>query len=225
MNRLVLRVLIASVAVSAAVGIFVLVTRDFDSTGGRTLATVVTISASGLLVMANGAAWDRGRLNYFPLAGTAVALATLPVLLVSYWTDFDAETLWKSGVRMLFASVYAAYVSLASIPRLQRRYWLLRAAAYAAGLAVTVVLTAMLWNEWTSAPAWRTVGVLGILVTALTVSMPLLRRMGDIAPGAEAESADARVNFCPNCGLRLSSHAADSVCPHCGARYRIEFPE
>jgi hypothetical protein len=102
---------------------------------------------------------------------------TAPILIASYWLDFDPEGLWKFGRSMEFAAVFTAYAALASASEPPRRYRLLQYAVYPVAAALSTLLIVMIWKEWFNPPAWRTVGVLAITLVALTIANPLLRRL------------------------------------------------
>ncbi len=225
---LVARILIASVMASAAFGIWALLRGDFDAVSGRTLLTTLTVSAASLLIMANGVAASRGRLSKMPLAtlplvsGT-LAIVTAPVLVTSYWLDFDPEGLWKFGLSMEFAAVFTAYAALASASESPRRYRIVQYAVYPVAAALATVLIVIIWKEWLNPPAWRTIGVLAITLVALTVATPLLRRLESQQAGATGSSDPYSLSHCPNCGKRVDTVSDEASCTNCGAQFRVEF--
>ncbi len=223
---LVTKILIASVMASTAFGIWALLAQDFDAVGGRTLLTTLTVSAASLLVMANGAAVSRGRLSTMPLASGALAIVTVPVLVASYWMDFEPEGLWKFGLSMEFAAVFTAYAALASASEPSRRYRLVQYAVYPVAAALATVLIVIIWKEWFSAPAWRTVGVLAITLVALTIATPLLRRLESQQTGSSGSlglSGVYTLSHCPNCGTQVDAESDRASCPNCGAQFCVEF--
>ena len=71
LQRLVLYVLIASVVVSAAMGVFALLVGEFEETQGKLLVTSLSVSGAGIVAMACGFAWSEGSSGHSRCSGSA----------------------------------------------------------------------------------------------------------------------------------------------------------
>ena len=103
-RRLLLLAVIASLAVTAALAIGILLLGDFDDTEWRVLGTTFAISVASLLALPGAQLLDQRRA--VPLAWATVALAAVAFVLFEHalWTDEDSETAWKRvGTAAVFA--------------------------------------------------------------------------------------------------------------------------
>ena len=70
---------------------------------------------------------------------------------------------------------------------------------------------------------WRVYGATFVLLIAVTIAIPVLRRLAGAPADAVAEdAASAPVRFCPNCAAPLDPPGADS-CAACGARFEVRL--
>jgi len=206
-----LRVLIVSVVLSAGFGVYALVAGDFGRTQGRILLSSLTVSAVSILSMACGVAWERRRLGAVPALGVLVAIAAGALLLLGIWGEGRGSVFWKTTACVAIGAVAAAHASLMSLASLDARFAWAKPAAYALAVALAGALMTAICAEADDEQVWRGIGVLSVLLSAMTITVPVLHRMS-----ARAEET----LFCPGCAAPLK--VAGEPCGRCGARYSIE---
>ncbi len=150
--RVALWVLIGSVAISAVLGIFALLSRELDDFGAKTLGTTLFVSAAALLVMSNSAVIEEKPRGYFYLSiiGLVMALVALPILLTALWVDAaeigPGGTLWNTGASLEIASLVTAHSALATLWRLPCRYRFMVPITTALALALGSLIVSMIWT-------------------------------------------------------------------------------
>ena len=225
MKRLALRILVASVALSALLGCWALLSGSFGKTQGQVLLTTLTVSGTSILAMACAPAWDRRSLRPLPQAGIALSIVTAALLLTAIWGEVEGITFWKTVGTLSILSVSASHASLVSLASLApARRWLKGATLFLnAALAAGLIL--FIWTEPTSEWVWRIVGVASILLCSGTILVPVFQRMDrGSTSGAEASVRSSRPRFCVACGSSGVESDGEGVhtCSACGARFRAE---
>lgn len=220
MKRLALRVLIASVALSAVLGTWALLVGDFGYVQVKVLLTSLCISGASILTMAYVAAWDRAPHPLLPRAGMALAIGGFALVIVLMWAKSESKAAWKTAGSALLLATAAEHASLLGLATLQRRHrWLFPAAWTTTALLVALIL-AVIWGAWDEENVWRWVGVLSILLCAFTILIPVFQRVGRGAGPPLATSGARAVRFCPACGQGVE---VDAACAACGARFSVRF--
>jgi hypothetical protein len=94
--------------------------------------------------------------------------------------------------------------------------------AYLAAFLMSGALVLLVWDVLKEGDGLlRFIGVLAILVAAVTIAVPVLHRMSGALP-AEQTAPAAKLRFCVACGRPLEGQPGVVECPRCGARFRIE---
>jgi|GEM_PF-1502215 hypothetical protein len=223
--------LIGSVALSAVLGIIALLLREIDEWGARTLGTTLFVSAAALLIMANSAAIEKRPRGYVYLSlfGLTMALVALPIFLVALWTNNPADELWKTAVTIEIGSIVAAHSALLTLWRLPSKYRVFLPIATALALAIGILVSIMIWAEDSGEGQWRLIGTLAILMTAVTIIIPVIPRLVALdAPdtGVLLEVGSYTLNHCPNCGVVLepgASSGSETACVSCNAAFTVKF--
>jgi hypothetical protein len=211
-KQLSLKILIVSVILSAAFGVYALVVGDFGETEVRILLSSLTVSATSILSMACGVAWERRRVGFVPPAGALLAILTGAATLVGIWGEIeDFDNYWKPVISVGIASIACAHVSLMGLARLEARFRWAQPTAYLLALLLAAGLIVMICTEEQDETAWRWIGVLSVLLSAMTIVVPVLHRMS---------AQEKTTLFCPGCGAPLPQPG--EPCTKCGARYSIE---
>jgi hypothetical protein len=185
-RRLLVLVAIASLGITAAAAIVVLLFGDAGDIEGRILATTFSISAASLLALPGVILLERG--DALALGGTNVVLTgtAFVLALALIWLWDDSETLARSlgsTVAVAGASTQWAALTLRRRPRERDavRLTYFAACALAALLATMIVLA--IWAEIDSENYYRLLGALAVLDVFLVVVQPLLRRLdGRVGP-------------------------------------------
>ena len=103
------------------------------------------------------------------------------------------------------------HVSTMGLADLEPRFRWAQAVAYGLALCLAVALIVMICAESGDETAWRGIGVLSVLLSAMTITVPVLNRMSD--RGEETL-------YCPGCAAPLAQRG--EPCRKCGARFLIE---
>ena len=227
LRRTALRVLLASLALSAAMGLAALARGEFDELDGRLLLSAFTVFGASAVALACGLAWERGRLGVVPPLGVALGLVGLVLLIVLIWTELgaDSDLVWRAFVTETVFAVAATHASLVAISGSLRR---LRGAPFPAyalnvvGVALTLLLV---WADDVAGSGgfWRWYGAVMVLLIAATIALPVLRRLvGEPSEAPAPEAATPRARFCPACGEALVPAGASS-CAACGANFEVRL--
>ncbi len=203
LRRLFLYVLIVSVAVSALIGIGVLLFGDFGEFETKILLTTLTVTVTSVLGLACGACLEAGRGQVIPLAGIVFAILSAVLWIIMLWNPFEREAHYfphfvMSATLLAFA---CSHVSLLSLARLDRRFAWSRIAVHIFVWSLTGLTLYVIW--WHIDPSdtmlARIMGVLSIVIGALTVVTPVFHRLsageGDLVKiDAEIEALKKQLN-------------------------------
>ena len=225
MKRRLLSLLLGSIAVNAALGIYALVVPGFGDLQRRVLLTSVCVTAAGIVALACLPAWEQRRLWPVPVVSVAVSALGLVLAVVLVWAEPSGgwPALEKTMGTLFLLGGAGVLSSLLGLARLAHRFrWVL---AVALGLIAVLALcyVTAIWAELNDPPTWlvRVFGVVAVLVAAFVVAVPVLHRAG-----ARGSGEHVAVRFCPACGHPLSARAdEDAVCPGCGTSFRVRYVE
>jgi hypothetical protein len=224
LRRLFLYLLIASVALSAVVGIGVILFGNFGELEVRVLMTTLTVTVTSIFGMACGASLESGRGKYVPWAGIALSIVSALMCFLIIWNVLDdSEIFIKSFLTATLVAASCSYLSLISLARLERRFTWTRIAAAACVSLLSVILLYILWfePEGESTLIYRILGVLGILLASITVLTPVLHKLSStgIGAGKAAGELDKEIESLKIRLKRLESereHLAAGVTPDKG---------
>jgi hypothetical protein len=186
-----LYILIASVLVSAIVGIAVLVFGDFGEFEVKVLLTTLTVTVTSILGLACGAYLETGRGRIIPIAGILIASVSCVMWIVLVWNGTSHEFFFA---RLLLSftifSAACAHISLLSLAHLDRRFVWSRYAFQLADWMLTAYLLFLVWNDkWiTQDMTPRVIGVLSIIVAALTLVTPVFHRLSSTDSVADLDA-------------------------------------
>lgn len=180
-RRLLLLAVIASLAVTAALAIGILLLGDFDDNEWRVLGTTFAISVASLLALPGAQLLDQRRAA--ALAWATVALAALAFVLFEHtmWTDDGNETAWKRvGTAAVFAVATTQIAALTSRLKADDRQAVraVYVATVGLGLLLAALATMAIWEEIDDDAFYRVLAALAVLNVFLVVLQPLLRRLG-----------------------------------------------
>ncbi len=179
-KKLFLYVLIVSVAVSALIGIGVIVFGNFGDFETRTLMTTTVITITSILGLACGAYFESGKGRTLPIVGIVSALVSCILWIVAIWAGEQENSLFfKSLASATLIAASCAHLSLLSLARLDRKFIWAKYATHASIWTLLAILLAVLWFEIEVNDNFlaRTLGVLGIVIGALTILTPVLHKL------------------------------------------------
>ncbi len=221
MRRIALQALIASIAASALVGMYVLLLGGGGDLEGKILVTALATSVLSILVMACGAALERGHLGFVPHGGTAASLGAYILMMIVIWKLSGRHGIAEGALGLAVVGAAAALACLLSLAALAPRFRWVRVSGYASAAAVALMLNLFIWHvlEPEEGLPVRLTGVLAILLAAVTITVPILHRLSERPVPAPA----VPVRHCVACGERLAGMAGTEIeCPACGARFLVQ---
>lgn len=192
-KRAFLYLLIASVSLSAMIGIVVILIGNFGEFETKVLLTALTITVTSILGLACGAYLETGRARLLPLAGIVLALVSAIMWMVIIWYGtIHNDWYVKSLMSATLISAACSHISLLSLARLKKKFMWSRYAVHASVWALTAFFLYFIWTngEIPEQIIARVEGVLGIIVASLTVITPVFHRLSSAEPTVEEIDAD-----------------------------------
>ncbi|MBK6749342.1 MAG: hypothetical protein IPG67_04865 [Acidobacteria bacterium] len=186
--------LITSVAISALLGIGVILFGNFGELEVRVLLTTLTVTVTSILGLACGAYYETGRGRNLPLAGIVLSLVSALMVFLIIWNVLDDNSNFiKATLTAVMLAVSCSHLSLLSIARLDRRFAWSQIAAFVFVAVLDAILLYILWFEPTSDSdlVSRIIGVLSILIASITVITPVFHKLS--AGGIQIADIDAEI--------------------------------
>jgi hypothetical protein len=193
LKKVFLYLLIASVGVSALIGIGVILLGDFGEFEVKVLLTALTVTVTSILGLACGAYFETGRGRLVPGAGILMALVSGVMWIYLVWHGIVHEDLFvKSLLSLTLLGAACSHISLLSLAQLDRRFMWSRYAVYFAVGSLTAYLLFLVWDvdAISNDVTGRIIGVLAIVVAALTLVTPVLHKLSTGEPGTTAIDAE-----------------------------------
>jgi hypothetical protein len=194
-RSLFLKLLIASVAVSAAFGVIVVLLGNFGELEVRVLMTTLTVAVTSILGLACGAAIDAGRSRTLGIAGIVFSLLSAIALFLIIWNALDdSEIFIKTTLTLVTLAVVCSHLSLLSIATLDKRFAWSRTVSAVCDWLLAAILLFIMWfePEGSSDLIYRIIGVLSIIIAALTVITPVFHKFSK-GSGQDLNALDAEI--------------------------------
>ena len=195
-KKLFLYLLIASVSISALVGIGVILFGNFGQTEQKILATTLTITVTSMLGLACGAYLETELGKTLPIAGIIFSILAAALWLVVIWYQGEPnEPFMKAVVTVTILAVACSHLSLLSLARFDRRFAWARPAAHTLVWVLAGFLVFLLWFVPEDPPEvyGRIAGVLSILVASITVVTPVFHKLSASETADEIDAEIARL--------------------------------
>ena len=121
---------IASVSVSALIGIGVILFGSFGDLEIRVLLTTLTITVTSIFGLACGAYLERTNVK-LPVAGIILAVFSASLWLIVIWRH-QAAIVWyiKTTMTLTILAYASSHLSLLSLARLEKKFLWIRGAAH-----------------------------------------------------------------------------------------------
>lgn len=227
-KKIALFIFFASVAVNAALGIVALFAGEFGETQGKVLMTSLSISAASVGSLAMLPARERGLLGNVPNAGIVLIITGFALLIILVWTDFSSDNFARTVGSVLTLALAAAYSSLIVLAAVADRFKLVMRAAFALVTVLAVIIVVMLWAEPRGDVDWvgRIIGLISILLAAVTVSIPVLHRLSrDELKTAGEDERLVDATHCVNCGSTAITRQLEMLweCADCSAIFTADM--
>ena len=219
-KKLALLLLIVSLAISAAIAIVALVVGKFGDLQIRVILTSFSFSAGAVLALSCAVQIERKRFPRFSAIGVILAILAVGLSIYGlWWASPRNETFWKTLFSAWVAAATTSHVCLLLLSRLSRRFiWTLAAAGIVAYVLAAMLLI-MIWFEKDSGGFLRGLGVVGVLLTLLTLVIPILHRASaldvDLIVKERLPLTQEEKVFCPQCGFRQTQVSTEITCRRC----------
>ena len=187
LKKFFLYLLICSIALSALMGIWAILSGEFGDLQARVLGTTLTVVGTSILGLACGAFLENPRsrssnaLFAVPLAGIILTILSALITLWLIWgvTGWQEEGVYKTLFVSIMFAFSLAQLSLLSLARLSKRFRWAIVTAYAAVLILASIVSVLIIIEPNSddGTVMRLIGVLAVVDAALTVMIPILHRL------------------------------------------------
>lgn len=194
LKKFFLYLLIASVSLSAILGIGVILFGDFGEFEMKILLTTLTVTITSILGLACGACLEAKRGKILSYAGIILSTIAAALFIFFTWTDFKGgEIPIKSAMSVLILAVACSHISLLSIARLDKRFLWSHYAVHVSIWSLTAILIYLIWIEkdYSSDLIPRVLGVLSIIIAALTIITPIFHKLS--RQTTKTEDIDAEI--------------------------------
>lgn len=199
--------LICSIALSALMGIWAILSGEFGDLQARVLGTTLTIVGTSILGLACGAylesPYSRGKTTRFvPVAGIILAVLSAAITLWLIWgaSGWLDSAVYKTLFVALIFSFSFAQLSLLSLARLAKRFRWATTTAYVVILLLASIVSAIIIIEPHSEDyiTARLIGVLAVVDAAITVMIPIFHRLSrsefaDVEETVSVDKIDAEI--------------------------------
>lgn len=213
--------LIVSVVVSALLGIAALLIGEFGELQAKVLLTTVSVSAFSICALCCAALFETGRATALPAAGILIGGLGGLLVVCGIWGEPGSEGYWKTAGSFAVVGVAIAHMCLLSLARLKSGHaWALWAAYATIGL-LTLMIVRAIWYEPEEETFFRWMGVDAILVTALSILIPVLHRLGGGPSEPFPDEGRACRVVCPGCGAEETRFLGRIQCAHCGCVFVV----
>ena len=186
LKKFFLYLLIFSIALSALMGIWAIVSGEFGELQGKILATTTTVVGTSILGLACGAFLESPRSRNFPVFAVPVLgiIATVISALIILWVIWGTS-IWDNAevLKIFFTSLIFAFsfaqLSLLSLAHLSKRFYWVLVTGYIVILSLASITSTIIIFQPDSTGDFilRLLGVLGVVDAAITVTIPILHRL------------------------------------------------
>lgn len=188
-KKLFLYTLITSVAISALIGIFVILFGNFGETEGKILATTFTIAVTSILGLACGAYLETKRGKFLPICGIIFSIISAILFFMLIWVEmiWKEDVFYKSLATATILAVSCSHLSLISIAKLDAKFQWSKIALHICVWTLSAILLWILWFAEHSENDFivRVIGVLSIIIAALTIITPVFYKLSNSLPKAK----------------------------------------
>lgn len=185
LKKIFLYLFVGSITLSALIGIVILIFGNFGELEVKVLLTALDITVTSILGLACGAFLERRRLRWIPTAGISCAVISAVMWMFIIWSGWNTgDEFIKSVLSLTVAAAACAHISMLSLASLDNRFRWLRTAAHATIWSLAGILILTIWeSRWMDNElVGRVVGIISILVGAVTVLTPIFHWLSSVEP-------------------------------------------
>lgn len=169
--------LIASVILSAVLGIMAILSGRFGWMEVRIILTTVTISLASICGLACGACLGAKAARLLPTCGIALTIIAAGMIIFGMWTEMESEFYWKLAASIAVFAVACAHLSLLSMARMAEWFQWSLIAATVIILGVASLIVGMIHFEIHQTNMFQLLGVAAIVDAAITVLIPIFHKL------------------------------------------------
>ena len=198
-RRLLLKIFIGFLSLTALVAIFSVLSHQFGETQLKVLLTTFSISAGSICSMSCAAFLERqgakGTGKGVGFAGILAASVAVLLAIVGVWGEVKEAEFWKTTATFIVVAVAFAHACLLRLPNLASSHrWTQTVSTILIGfLGVQIVLA--VWGEIHDDLYYRFMAVVSVLVVLMTLVIPICTKLG----GKADEGPEALVHVAEQC--------------------------
>ncbi len=222
MRKLLLKVFIGFLSLTAGVAIAAVFRPDFGSTHFKILATAFSIAAGSICAMSCAAFLERNRISGFGFFGVLTAGIAVVMVIVGIWCDIRNTPYGKATVTFTVLSVAFAYGCCLRLPKLSPNYRWMQTVSTILIILVTTQIILAVWGEIKEDGYFRFMAATAIFVVLITLIIPICSKLGKNAdePLKNFGQASAQFDQIPD-NLILRKVSTGVFADETGRRYQL----
>ena len=177
-RKLLLKVFIGFLSMTAFVAILSVLSRKFGETQLKVLVTTFSITAGSICAMACAGFIERKGAKAAGIVGILAPSVAVPLVIIGVWGDIHDQEYWKTTVTSIVLSIALAQACLLHLPHLAASHrWTQPASAILIGLLALQIILAV-WGQIKEEGYYRLMAALSVLVVLATLVVPICSRLG-----------------------------------------------
>ena len=177
-RKLLLKVFIGFLSMTALVAIFSVLSREFGQTQLKVLVTTFSISAGSICAMACAGFIERKGAKAVGIVGILAASVAVALVIIGVWGKINEKEYWKTTVAFIVVCIALAHACLLHLPSLAASHrWTQTASAILIGLLALQIIFAV-WGEIKGEGYYRLMAAVSVLVVLATFVVPICSRLG-----------------------------------------------
>ena len=186
LKRPLLYVLVASVVLSAMLGVALVVRDTWSWFEQKVIFTTMILAVASLCGLAcDLSRTPRGK-NLLPKTGLALTFLGAVLILIGMWFEIGEDWYWRISLPISIFAVATVHVCLLSIVRLAGRFRWVYMITCQVIFGLAALISIMIFFQWSDGELFQIVAALSIVDVALTFVVPLLHRISKTDPNREA---------------------------------------
>lgn len=193
LKKVFLYLLIGSITLSAVLGIAAIIFGNFGEFEMKIIGTTLTITLTSMLGLACGACYETKRARILPLAGIVFSILSAVLWIATLWAgSVYNDTTAKIILTVSILAGASSLLSLLTIARLDRRFYWSRVLAHITVWAFSAIVIVLAWSNFENQTdlTSRVLGVLAIVIAAVTIVTPVFHRLSTHEPEIAALDAE-----------------------------------
>ncbi|MGS2739447.1 hypothetical protein [Sinomicrobium sp. M5D2P17] len=180
-KKLFLRLLIAALCISAAIGIFVFLAGDYGDTEIKILLTTLSLVGYSLSALCCSTIYERDSLKNFSFIGMVISGIGFLVTITAIWEFMDTEDIYKTVITFMILATAFGHISLLLLikPKNDTIKYLLMATVIFVCIVAVMLIYATAIDFDVEEFYFRLLGVFTILDVLGTIATPIANKIID----------------------------------------------